>query len=88
MISASVLWLVLAAAQPQDAGEWSAERPGDAFGAIDRTFEEFRLDAHLPGLAYGVVADGRLVHVRSLGVQDLETNRPVSRPTRCSASRR
>jgi serine-type D-Ala-D-Ala carboxypeptidase/endopeptidase len=80
MISASVLVLVLAA-QPQDAGPWSAEKAKDALAAIDRAFEEFRLDTHLPGLTYGVVADGRLVHVRALGVQDLETKRPVSPAT-------
>ena len=53
----------------------------DAFASIDRTFEEYRLDAHVPGLVYGIVADGRLAHVRSLGVQDLETNRPVTSDT-------
>lgn len=53
----------------------------DALASIDRTFEEFRLDAHLPGLAYGIVAEGRLVHLRTLGVQDLETRRPVTPDT-------
>ena len=53
----------------------------DAFASIDRTFEEYRLDAHVPGLAYAIVADGRLVHTGSLGVQDLETNRPVTPDT-------
>ena len=53
----------------------------DAFAAIDRTFEEYRLDAHVPGLVYGIVASGRLVHLRTLGVQDLETRRPVTSDT-------
>lgn len=52
-----------------------------ALASIDRTFEEYRLDAHVPGLVYGIVADGRLVHVRTLGVQDLETRRPVTPDT-------
>ena len=53
----------------------------DAFASIDRTFEEYRLDAHVPGLVYGIVASGRLVHLRTLGVQDLETRRPVTSDT-------
>ncbi len=81
MVPASLLSLVLAGAPPQPADAWAAPAARDAFAAVDRAFEEFRLDAHLPGLAYGIVADGRLVHVRSLGVQDLETNRPVSADT-------
>jgi CubicO group peptidase (beta-lactamase class C family) len=53
----------------------------DVFADIDRTFEEYRLDAHVPGLVYGIVMDGRLVHVKGLGVQDLETHRPVTAET-------
>jgi len=35
----------------------------------------------VPGLVYGIVADGRLVHVGALGVQDLESKRPVTADT-------
>ncbi|WP_426166850.1 serine hydrolase domain-containing protein [Sandarakinorhabdus sp. DWP1-3-1] len=49
-----------------------------ALREVDRIFGEWRLAAHVPGLVYGVVVDGRLVHVRGLGVQDLESNRPVT----------
>ncbi len=63
----------------------STEAPGtqtnDGFVETDRVFDEFRLDAHVPGLVYGVVIDGRLVHVKPFGVQDLETNRPVTADT-------
>ena len=52
-----------------------------AFSEIDRTFDEYRLDAHVPGLVYGVVMDGRLAHAGSLGVQDLDTKRPVTLET-------
>ena len=51
------------------------------YAAADRIFEEYRLDAHVPGLAYGIVVDGRLAHVGTLGVQDLESNRPVTGDT-------
>jgi CubicO group peptidase (beta-lactamase class C family) len=53
----------------------------DVFAGIDRAFDEYRLDAHVPGLVYGIVMDGRLVHVKAFGVQDLESNRPVTTET-------
>ena len=48
------------------------------YAAADRVFDEYRLDAHVPGLVYGIVADGRLVHVRAFGVQDTDSARPVT----------
>ena len=45
---------------------------------IDQAFANWRLSAHAPGLVYGVVADGRLVQVKGLGVQDLNARRPVT----------
>jgi CubicO group peptidase (beta-lactamase class C family) len=45
---------------------------------IDRIFGEFQRSSHAPGLVYGIVQDGRLVHVRGYGVQDLTAaRRPV-----------
>ena len=46
--------------------------------SIDARFRRFQEEAHVPGLAWGIVRDGRLVHVGLSGVQDLETRRPVS----------
>jgi CubicO group peptidase (beta-lactamase class C family) len=48
-----------------------------ALPEIERRFADFLNDAHVPGLVYGIVVDGRLVHVRAMGVQDLEQRRPV-----------
>ena len=48
---------------------------------IDRTMENFRLDAHIPGMVWGIVQDGRLVHVKGAGVQDTETKRAVTADT-------
>src|SRR3546814_2482522 len=45
---------------------------------IDTAFAKFQSDSHSPGLVYGIVADGRLVHVKALGVQDIEARRPVT----------
>ncbi|HEY1604626.1 MAG TPA: serine hydrolase domain-containing protein [Allosphingosinicella sp.] len=44
---------------------------------LDAIFRRYMDEAHVPGLVYGVVEDGRLVLVRAIGVQDLETKRPV-----------
>ena len=51
------------------------------FAEIDQLFADWRMSAHVPGLVYGVVVDGRLVHVRGLGVQDIVSNRPVTPDT-------
>jgi CubicO group peptidase (beta-lactamase class C family) len=55
--------------------------PPDVTAAIDRGFEDYRLDAHIPGLVYGIVVDGRLVHVGAFGVQDLDSGRRVGPDT-------
>jgi CubicO group peptidase (beta-lactamase class C family) len=55
--------------------------PADSYTVTDRIFEEFCLDAHIPGLVYGIVADGRLVHIGKFGVQDLDSRRPVTADT-------
>lgn len=49
--------------------------------AVDRAMEQYRLDAHIPGMVWGIVKDGRLVHVKSAGVQDIDQKRPVTPDT-------
>ena len=61
-------------AQPAPPPETTAAIP-----ALDGIFEEFQRISHAPGVAYGIVADGRLVHFRGFGVQDLTVRRPVTR---------
>ena len=51
------------------------------FAAVDQIFADYAIDSHIPGLVYGIVANGRLVYVRGIGVQDLESNRPVTPDT-------
>jgi D-alanyl-D-alanine-carboxypeptidase/D-alanyl-D-alanine-endopeptidase len=51
------------------------------FAGIDRSMENYRLDAHIPGMVWGIVQDGRLVHVKGAGVQDVDTKRPVTPDT-------
>lgn len=50
----------------------------DSIPDIDKLFADFQVDSHAPGLVYGIVANGRLVHVKGFGVQDLERKRPVT----------
>ena len=45
---------------------------------VDSIFADWRLSAHVPGLVYGIVADGKLVHVKGLGLQDLDSRRKVT----------
>lgn len=71
--------LALALIAPARAAEPSRQAAiATAIPAIDRLFDDYRLDAHVPGLVYGIVADGRLVHLRTAGVQDLTARRPVT----------
>jgi len=48
---------------------------------IDRLMDNYRLDAHIPGMIWGVVKDGKLVHVKGAGVQDITSKRPVTSAT-------
>ena len=58
-----------------------ADTTANPYAAADQIFADYVLDAHLPGLVYGIVADGQLVHVGTFGVQDIESQRPVTRET-------
>ena len=48
---------------------------------MDRLMEFYRLDAHIPGMVWGVVREGKLLHVKGAGVQDIESGRPVTSET-------
>lgn len=41
----------------------------EAFAVIDAAFDRWQAAAHAPGLIYGVVQDGRLIHLRATGVR-------------------
>ena len=49
---------------------------------LDAIFAQWQLDAHVPGLVYAVVADGKLIHIKGLGVQDIESQHPVGPDSR------
>lgn len=44
---------------------------------IDAIFARYQRDAHVPGLIYGIVRDGRLVHTTAMGELDIRSHRPV-----------
>jgi CubicO group peptidase (beta-lactamase class C family) len=77
LIAATLLLLPAAGAAAQ-APTTQIEALRSATGAIDTIFSDFQKTSNAPGLVYGIVAGGRLVHLRALGVQDLEAKRPVT----------
>lgn len=76
----TLILLLLGVSVIAQAQSTASADPAD-YASADRIFDEFRLDAHIPGLVYGIVADGRLVHVGTFGVQDTGSNRPVTSNT-------
>jgi CubicO group peptidase (beta-lactamase class C family) len=59
----------------------TSDSMAETWASLDELFEVFRTTEHIPGLVYGVVRDGALVHVRGLGVIEVERQRPVDRDT-------
>jgi serine-type D-Ala-D-Ala carboxypeptidase/endopeptidase len=54
----------------------------ETFAAQDAAFAKWMADSHVPGLVWGVVIDGQLVHVKAMGVQDLgDAKRAVTADT-------
>jgi CubicO group peptidase (beta-lactamase class C family) len=62
-----------------DGARAAALRP--AFPEIDRLVTEFAKREHIPGAVWGVIVDGRLVHVGATGVRELATKSPVDADT-------
>src|SRR5262245_39515233 len=48
---------------------------------IDRVMENYRLDSHIPGMVWAIVQDGKVIHMKAAGVQEIDTRRPVSTET-------
>jgi CubicO group peptidase (beta-lactamase class C family) len=74
----AALALVLMAAMPVRAAVPDAATKAQ----IERIFADWQLDSRVPGVVYGIVADGRLVAVNGLGVQDTKTGRKVDADSR------
>lgn len=52
-----------------------------AFPEVDRIFTDYARAGHVPGMAWGILVDGRLVHTGTFGVQDTTTQAPVTADT-------
>jgi CubicO group peptidase (beta-lactamase class C family) len=52
-----------------------------AFPEVDKIFRKYAADRRVPGMVWGVVIDGRLAHVQSVGVRERVTNSPVTPST-------
>jgi CubicO group peptidase (beta-lactamase class C family) len=57
------------------------EKLKNAYPATDSMMRKFVEENHIPGLAYGIVIDGKLVHNANFGFSDLSKNIPVSSST-------
>ena len=44
-------------------------------------YSKLQEEQHIPGLVYGVIVDGKLVHTRSFGYANLETKQAVTSDT-------
>ncbi len=44
----------------------------EAIPVIDAAFDRWQANAHAPGLVYGVVQDGRIIHLRMAGVRTVD----------------
>ncbi len=58
------------------------EKVQSALPDIHHLLEQWAVDNHVPGLAVGLVMDNALVHEFFYGVQNVETNAPVTHETR------
>lgn len=56
-------------------------RLASAFPAVEQYLAEQMVKDHIPGLAFGIVVDGELVHGKGLGVRDVSTQAPVDLDT-------
>ena len=83
-VLAAVMLVLVAKSVPAQTTVAPTDPPSQGAGidaAINARFEHFRQAVHAPGLVWGIVQNGRLMYVGALGVQDVETRRPVTADT-------
>ncbi|MGB5078726.1 MAG: serine hydrolase domain-containing protein [Sphingorhabdus sp.] len=78
IIWAALLSTITAPVFARDVSAPAVEGVGQVAPTIDSLFQAFQVDAHVPGMVYGVVKDGQLAHVQATGVQDLTDRREVT----------
>ncbi|MBB5395955.1 serine hydrolase [Mucilaginibacter sp. AK015] len=50
----------------------------DTFPVIDQLYKDYAEKNHWPGMAYGVLVDGKLVHTGNTGYTDIDAKTPVT----------
>ena len=82
-VLSAVVYVAAAAASPPPT-VWAAfddparsTQLATAYPQVDRVMREFVAREHVPGAAWGIVVDGRLAHLGTTGLRDVEGARPV-----------
>ena len=52
-----------------------------AFPQVDRIIHEFAERSHVPGIGYGIVVDGKVVHLNVAGLREVASRSPVDTST-------
>ncbi|MBV9932283.1 MAG: beta-lactamase family protein [Alphaproteobacteria bacterium] len=81
LLAASLLAAAVPAAAQAPVEPPAAPALDAAMPDLDAIFRRYMEESHVPGLVFGIVRDGRLVLVRTMGVQDPESKRPVTPDT-------
>lgn len=73
------LYAAPAAAQPTslDAASSAPKLEAATQVEVDRIFADWGLSTHAPGMTYGIIANGRVMHVGGFGVQNLDDRQAV-----------
>ena len=78
LIATAACVLVVTAASAQGfADPARAARLAAAYPQIDQAFRDFATREHIPGAAWGIIVDGKLVHVGVTGLRDVAKRAPV-----------
>ena len=81
LLGAMVYTAAAAAAPPANWAAFDdparAAKLANAFPQVDRVMREFVARENVPGAAWGIVVDGRLAHLGTTGLRDVEGARPV-----------
>jgi CubicO group peptidase (beta-lactamase class C family) len=71
-----LVWLPLVVSP--SAEQAAAPRLAAAIGDVNRLFEAYMAERHVPGAAWGVIVDGQLVSAVASGMRDVESNARVT----------
>lgn len=82
MLKSAVLMMCMVSCGAQAATELAGARVQELLPGIDKMYAELAQKEHLPGLVYGVVMDGKLVHSRALGLANVDSKIPATNSTR------